>query len=86
MGSSGLKEEFTIVQTAPGGGNKASARTSELKYHASMTNILLGVIGVFLFVGTAYEYEKCKKTHKNWMWREIVLSDLQKSAREHMKV
>jgi peptidoglycan/LPS O-acetylase OafA/YrhL len=84
MGNSQPKEEVIIAQTAAAGDNKASASTSgELKFHASVTNVLLGILVCVVIIGSAYAiYRKCKKSHRKWMRQEIALSELQKSARQ----
>lgn len=73
------QEEIIIAQN--GAGNAASA-TQDLQYHISTTNILLIVIiTIIALVSLLCFYQHYKKTHKNWMRREINLNDLRRSLR-----
>lgn len=74
------KEETVIVQNAAGGTNGATV--SQLMSHASTTNIMLGIICGMLLLGGFYYMLKCyKRTHVQWVQRELNNLALRRSIR-----
>lgn len=68
---SNMKEDVVIAQTASGNGQN-SAKTDQLLYHASISNIILLVIVLLLGIGGAFmAYKMYRRCHKRIVERQV---------------